>query len=137
MKYFDTCTKNVCGRFGQNNCWHRLLKAAQYPINHPIWSHCIQPTSVQRLSLVFCLFFIGTVFLSNFLFFQYPFVLASFHSIERPKFNEFCNIGQPPWSMLYNFFGKICISLQLRNRKKIVLMSVHYAKLCPKTINCF
>ena len=35
---YKNCPK--CGRFGQNNCCHRLWKVAQSAISRPIWSHC-------------------------------------------------------------------------------------------------
>ena len=34
---YKNCLK--CGRFGQNNCFHRLWKVTQRAINCPIWSH--------------------------------------------------------------------------------------------------
>ena len=37
------------GKFGQSNCFHRLWKVAQNPINRPIWSHC-PPQKVQLMS---------------------------------------------------------------------------------------
>ena len=41
MKDFDTFTKiaKKCGRFGLNNCCHRLQKVAQSAINRPIRPH--------------------------------------------------------------------------------------------------
>ena len=44
IKHFDTFTKiaEECRRFGQINCCQRLLRLAQSPINHPIWSHWFQ-----------------------------------------------------------------------------------------------
>ena len=44
---FDTFTKiaQECGRFGQINCCHRLLKVAQSPKYHPIWSHWSHETA--------------------------------------------------------------------------------------------
>ena len=53
-KDFETFTKICinCGRFGQNNCCHRLWKVAQCAINRPIWSHWSQWTPENLLTYI-------------------------------------------------------------------------------------
>ena len=38
-----------CGRFGKNNCCHRLLKVAQSAIYRPIWSHYMPLQKLQQI----------------------------------------------------------------------------------------
>ena len=78
MKDFDTFTKIVwiCGRFGQNNCCHRLWKVAQSAINRPIWSHwptvtaaagqCDRLKSLLTLSLSLSLDKLSEIFVVTF-----------------------------------------------------------------------